>query len=173
MGCSVKNRAQELGIALEEGRARKGNHNVEVTRALLPSDPDLCKPCPSNFQCYLRGVQVSFKKAAQMYAPCVRHQAHIKFFYHSSCCITYDIALGRITDHGYWGYSPTTSRAIGAYLGALWEHDFLPSGHVVDFLKICFKKEGIPPRLHKTHPGGRYIDKTIIDEKKDRWYQLC
>jgi hypothetical protein len=57
--------------------------------------------------------------------PCLRYTRRIRFYYHGTCILTYDVQSQRVTDHGTYGWSVTTSRALRWDLGALCDESYI------------------------------------------------
>jgi hypothetical protein len=76
-------------------------------------------------------------------SPCIVEGRMIRFYYHDTLCLSFNMMSKLVTDHGYWGYSMTTSRSIGWYLEALFECGFINTMHDVNRLRKLFRnREG-------------------------------
>jgi hypothetical protein len=148
-------RTRDLRKALhsQNGHCRNGNHQVTVDEPLWPQSgfPDLqkCATCELLLACnsagdaqppdHLFSSQGSATEAEIAKYPCLRYTRRIRFYYHRTCCIEVDVNARELIDHGTYGYSVTTSRAIRWYLQALRDEGYLSSSRVEELLKI-FKK---------------------------------
>lgn len=88
---------------------------------MLPPSVELCKDCNLNLRC-LASDQISTERAFKEERACCRESNRINFYYHNSCCLTFDRARRKVTDHKMYGYSVTTSGNIRKYLHALWDN---------------------------------------------------
>lgn len=73
-------------------------------------------------------------------APCLTQGKTIRFYYHDTLVLSFNMMNKLVTDHGYWGYSVTTSRSIRWYLEALLYEDFINTRFDVDRLCKLFKQ---------------------------------
>jgi hypothetical protein len=123
MGRRTSNkRSDDLAAALRNGGHKSnGNHRIEIVNGLLPPSVELCKDCNLNLRC-LASDQISPDRAFKEERSCCRDRNLINFYYHSSCCLTFDRARRKVTDHKMYGYSVTTSGNIRKYLHALWDN---------------------------------------------------
>lgn len=121
------------------GKKRNGNHFITVDDS-GPEFPDMhrCNNCDRKLACLAMGqvTEVPIPNTA----PCVVSGRTIRFYYHDTLCLSFNIMNKLVTDHGYWGYSVTTSRSIRWYLEALFSHGYIDSGYDVDRLCKLFKK---------------------------------
>lgn len=114
-------RSDDLRAALQgNGHKANGNHRIEVHNGLARPSIELCKPCELSLRC-LSGKQVTDSQAYAEKRPCCRRQSLVRFYYHGTCCLTFDRNVRQVTDHNKYGYSVTTSGNIRKYLNALWD----------------------------------------------------
>lgn len=115
-------RSQDLHEALRNGGHKSnGNHRIEIIDGLASPRVELCQDCNLNLRCLASG-QISKERAFREERACCRDWNLINFYYHSSCCLTFNQATRKITDHNMYGFSVTTSSSIRKYVNALWEN---------------------------------------------------
>ena len=147
---SVKARTADLRKA-SNGRSgtvpgcRNGNHFTVVKPGTAPviDAEGYCRGCVHNLECVLGGRVISYGQATQENMPCVNGKNHrIEFYYHDTLCLTFNLNTNEVLDHGLWGHSVTTSRAIRWYLGALAEEGHIWPMHVDECAKLSKKNKG-------------------------------
>lgn len=129
------NRTNDLKQALTCGLKINGNHRTEVITRTPPPLEEACPVCPLRLVCTSVGPERNRHPG--------RHCQTVitaKFFYHGTCCLTFDERERTLDDHGYWGYSITTSRAIRWYVQALWDNDLLYDVKDVERSLLYFRK---------------------------------
>ena len=163
-------RADDLYMALRsrDGHVRKGNQSIRITQPRLEASFEVCAPCPLNMRCCVQGEVLHVGEIAQFkedgvinegaVIPCLVGRNVIRFSYHSSVCLSFDMEKECVTDHGMYGYSQTTSQSIGTYLHALAENGFIVGGDAcVEKLKKVFKRlrdgKKIPPEWRYLNDG--------------------
>jgi hypothetical protein len=109
-------------------------------RAFNPAQPG-CANCELNLDC-LRGKEINAHTAHLDRRACAIDNNLIHFQYHATVCLTYDCTQQRITDHGQYGRSVSTSRAIRWYLEALQENSIIPYHVDTGALVKTFKDRG-------------------------------
>jgi len=121
---------QMLKIALKNSKrsCTRGNHTVKLTLdSPTPGYPDLekCSTCELCLACQTAGhIQAPHEEKYR----CRQRTQRIRFEYHGTCCIEYDVDEHMITGHGTYGWSQSTNRAIGNYLEALADCDYITEG---------------------------------------------
>jgi hypothetical protein len=121
---SLTRRIAELRTALDKGSVADGNHAIEIDTGVVQHE-SYCRHCPMSVSCYLGGEIVTFAEAAKMDYACVKKKT-ILFRYHGATVLKFDVSAKTLDDSGYWGYSVSTSRALGWYIQALVELDLVP-----------------------------------------------
>jgi hypothetical protein len=113
--------------------ARKGNHEIIIIAAEpTPGYPDMekCEGCVLYLACQTAGKTQAHtddfrdngghaRGASESKYACRQFTKRIRFLYHDTCCIEYDVDAQMITGHGTHGWSQSTNRAIDNYLEAL------------------------------------------------------
>jgi hypothetical protein len=135
-------RCDDLAVALSRGQCGNGNHRIKTGEGVLQRDT-WCQPCPDSLRCFLVGRTVDIQEAIAKKYPCVATRRFILFYYHGSCCLTFDTQTKRVNDWGFWGYSITTSRSIRWYLEALLWHNYIDMQQTVEDAIKFFKKDRI------------------------------
>ena len=135
-----RTRDLEKALRAQNGTCKNGNHLTEVTPGVkaFDSESTACQMCSLSFRCMYQQVDLSL--VIEKGLPCIRAQGVIKFRYHGTICLTFDVANNRITDHGYWGYSITTTRAIGWYVNALSDLRFINNRDVRQIIEQLRKR---------------------------------
>lgn len=116
---------QMLKIALRSPKhhCRRGNHEVIVKQdAPTPGYPDMerCEGCDRYLACQVAGrPQFDYEERCRQEYTCRHQTQRIRFLYHDTCCVEYDVDAHMITGHGTHGWSQSTNRAIDNYLEAL------------------------------------------------------
>ena len=82
-----------LTLALKKGRVRRGNREVVVDG--------------------------TFRRVWSLVGPVDSFEGEICCFYHGSKILTVDMTRQRMSDHGYRGYSVSTTRNLGGWLRAV------------------------------------------------------
>lgn len=142
---SHNKRCDDLRVALSRGHCSNGNHMIKIGEGVIQKN-DWCQGCPESLRCFLVGKTIDVQEALQKAYPCIDDKRYILFHYHGACCITFDCKTKQINDHGYWGYSVTTSRSIRWYLEALFYHGFIDAQQTVEDAIAYFKKR--KPDVH-------------------------
>jgi len=136
-------RVEDLRAALtcQNGIWNNGNHCTQVSPGVRTPDVSMCHECPRMLYC----INLGTTQPDTPDRPCTQIGLIFKFSYHGTVCLTYTTRPRQVTDHGYWGYSVTTSRAIRWYLEALMHHRYLDSQETVNQLCKTFKKRHSTP----------------------------
>ena len=117
-------RSADLAEMLRRGRTHytNKNHSIDLLYGLRDPDTLLCHGCPLSLAC-LSGQRndAHILHSVPVY-PCETADSLVKFTYHISVCFTVDLTNKRVTDHGMYGFSVSTSRAIRQYLDAAREN---------------------------------------------------
>jgi len=137
-------RSDDLRHAIRTGCKANGNHRIEIVDGLVPPGVELCANCNLSLRC-LSGEQISQEKAKAEERACARDRNLIRFYYHASCCLTFNSATRLITDHNMYGYSVTTSGNIRKYINALWDN--------FDYLDLSYSRIDEIIKAFKTHSG--------------------
>ena len=132
-------RCDDLRVALQRGHCSNGNHSIKIGEGVVQKNVH-CQGCPDSLRCFLVGKTIDVQEAMQKNYPCVDDRRYLLFHYHGACCITFDRKTKKVNDHGYWGYSVTTSRSIRWYLEALFYHGFIDAQQTVEDAIKFFKK---------------------------------
>lgn len=131
----------EKAMRKPNGIHSNGNHTVRIIDGLRDFDPvdASCKACEHNLACMAdkRPHESTLHTGG---LPCVVQHGAIVFSYHGSDCLRFRTHTKEVTDHGMWGYSVTTSRAIRWYLEALFYFGHIDSQARVEELITLFKK---------------------------------
>ena len=119
-----------------------GNHRIAREGGAIEPNATMCQPCSQSLYCFLAGKDLDFRQKEKDRTPCYREIKFIRFYYHGTCCLSYDMHKKTVCDHGKWGYSVTTSRSISWYLEALHDnfHDVWLGPDRAQELKKAFKK---------------------------------
>jgi hypothetical protein len=138
---SSNKRVDDFKAALANGKKRNGNHFITVSEE-GPEFPDelLCKDCDRILACLaLKQASGDVVLDQTCVRPCLTQGRTARFYYHDTLCLSFNMMNNLVTDHGYWGYSVTTSRSIRWYLEALYYEGYIDSQASVDRLCKLFK----------------------------------
>lgn len=125
---SVTTEMLKLALNNHLRRCRRGNHEIivlyDAPNRAYP-DMELCAECDLYLACQAAGKtqaerhDMTDNENTQEPYPCINKTQRIRFLYHDTCCIEYDVDAHMLTGHGTHGWSQSTNNAIRKYLEAL------------------------------------------------------